>query len=99
METGPCVDEEEAAGKRLAWSPQPIMSGHQVAAVQSQRDISEKSLKNQKKGYCTEKKKKKKKKHKEDREKKKYLLTPIPCPSKGVLGPARMRLVDQSGEL
>ena len=45
-------------------------------------------LKIQKKGYYTEKMQKKKKKHRENREKKKYLLTPIPCPSKGVLGPA-----------
>ena len=50
MEIGPCVNEEEAARKRLAWSPQPMMSGHQVAAVQSQRDITEKSVKNPEKG-------------------------------------------------
>ena len=50
MEIGPCIDEEEAAGKRLAWSPQPMMSGHQVAVVQSQRDIQKNLLKIQKKG-------------------------------------------------
>ena len=39
MEAGPrCSGKEEAAGKRLAWSPQPILGGNQVLRVQAQRD-------------------------------------------------------------
>ena len=38
MEAGPRCGEEEAAGKRLAWSPQPILGGNQVLMVQAQRD-------------------------------------------------------------
>ena len=33
VETGPRVDQEKAIGKRLAWSPQPILGGHQVHVV------------------------------------------------------------------
>ena len=38
MEVGPRCDQEEAAGRRLAWSPQPILGGNQVLVVQAQRD-------------------------------------------------------------
>ena len=38
MEAGPRCGQEEAAGKRLAWSPQPILGGNQVLVVQAQRD-------------------------------------------------------------
>ena len=38
MEAGPRSGEEKAAGKRLAWSPQPILGGSQVLMVQAQRD-------------------------------------------------------------
>ena len=81
METGPRCGQEEAAGKCLAWSPQPILGGNQVLVVQAQRDAVRKGLNKEK----TQKKKKKGKKY---REKIKYILTPRPCPNKGVLGPA-----------
>ena len=38
MEVGPRVDQEKAAGKCLAWSPQPILGSNQVLMVQAQRD-------------------------------------------------------------
>ena len=38
MEASPRYGEEKAAGKRLAWSPQPILGGNQVLMVQAQRD-------------------------------------------------------------
>ena len=38
MEAGSRCSKEEAAGKRLAWSPQPILGGNQVLMVQTQRD-------------------------------------------------------------
>ena len=38
MEAGPRCGQEKAAGKRLAWSPQPIRGGNQVLVVQAQRD-------------------------------------------------------------
>ena len=38
METGPRCGQEKAAGKRLAWSPQPILGGNQVLMVHAQRD-------------------------------------------------------------
>ena len=81
MEAGPCVDQEEAAGKRFAWSPQPILGGNLVLMVQAQRDSMEQGALQRE----TEKKKQKGKKY---REKKKYILTPRPCPNQGVLGPA-----------
>ena len=37
MEAGPRCGQKEAAGKRLAWSPQPIRGGNQVLVVQAQR--------------------------------------------------------------
>ena len=88
METGPCFGEEKAAGKRLAWPPQPMMSSHQVAAVQSQRDISEKSIKNPEKELIHRENGEKEEKAQRKPGKEKYLLTPIPCPRKGMLGPA-----------
>ena len=42
MEAGPCVDQEKAAGKCLAWFPQSILGGNQVLMVQAQREAEEK---------------------------------------------------------
>ena len=41
MEASPRCGKEEAAGKRLAWSPQPILGGNQVLMVQAKRDSME----------------------------------------------------------
>ena len=42
MESGSRCGKEKAAGKRLAWSPQPILGGNQVLMVQAQRDAMSK---------------------------------------------------------
>ena len=78
MEIGSRIEEEEAAGKRLAWSPLPRLDGSQVHMVQAQKDAMEKralqreNRENQEKGQKYGKKKK-------------YLLTPRLYPNKGVL--------------
>ena len=41
MEAGGRVDQEKAAGKRLAWTPQPILGGRQVLVRQAQDDCRE----------------------------------------------------------
>ena len=53
MEAGPRCGKEEAAGKCLDWSPQPILGGNQVLMVQTQRDAVSKGAQqreNQEKG-------------------------------------------------
>ena len=50
MEAGPRCGQEEAAGKRLAWSPQPILGGNQVLMVQAQRDTVSKRAQQREKG-------------------------------------------------
>ena len=42
MEIGSRVNQKEAAGKRLVWSPQPILGGKQVHVVQAQKENVEK---------------------------------------------------------
>ena len=42
MEVGSRCGKEKVAGKRLAWSPQPILGGNQVLVVQAQRDSVDK---------------------------------------------------------
>ena len=81
MEAGPRCGQEEAAGKCLAWSPQPILGGNQVLVVQAQRDAVSK-------GAQQRENPEKEEKGPKIREKEKYILTPRPCPNKGVLGPA-----------
>ena len=81
MEASPRCGEEEAKGKRLAWSPQPILGGNQVLMVQTHRESVEQ-------GALQRENEEKKKKGSKYWEKKKYILTPRPCPNQGVLGPA-----------
>ena len=81
MEAGPRCGQEEAAGKRLAWSPQPILGSNQVLVVQAQRDTVSK-------GAQQRENREKEEKGQKYQEKKKYILTPRPCPNQGVLGPA-----------
>ena len=79
MEAGSRIDKRKAVGKRLVWSPQPILCSNQFHVVQAQRD-------NVGKGAQQREKEKTKKEGKEYGKKKKYFLTPRLCPNKGVLG-------------
>ena len=91
METGSRIDKEEATGKPLIWSPQPILGGSEVHVVQAQRNAMEKGAPQREKGENQEKGQKILKKEK-------HFLTPRLYPNKRMLGPARVVLVDQSDE-
>ena len=58
MEASPRCDKEEAAWKRLAWFPHPILGGCQVLMVQTQRDVVEQGALQRENGEREEKEQK-----------------------------------------